>query len=55
MIMFKSLRILVLYVQISGVGGWVVQQKSERCSDFEICWKKWMLPNAYTILPVCVV
>ncbi len=24
---------------------WGFQQKPEHCSDFEICWKKWTLPN----------
>ncbi len=23
------------------------QRKSERCSDFEIRWKKWMLPKGF--------
>ena len=33
------------------VGGWVGTQKFEHCSDFEIRWKKWMLPySCFSIL-----
>ena len=42
-IKFKSLRIFGFVCSDFG-GGWLGQQKSEHCSDFEIRWKKWTLP-----------
>ena len=43
-IKFKIQRIICFVCSDFG-GGWVGQQKSDHCSDFEIRWKKWTLPN----------
>ncbi len=39
----KSQQIFIFVCSEFG-GGWVGEKKSEHCSDFKICWRKWMLP-----------
>ena len=42
-IKFDNLQIFSFVCSDFG-GGWVGQQKSGHCLDFEIPWKKWTLP-----------
>ncbi len=43
-VMITNLKSQQIWECVGEIWGCMGEKKSEHCSDFKICWRKWMLP-----------